>query len=465
MAFAIILVSVGDVDAKRRKKRSKPNPKYAAYVIDAKTGKVLHSRNANAKRYPASLTKMMTLYIMFEELKAGRLKLSDRVVMTKAGARRPPSKLGLKPGQSISVKQAILSLVTKSANDVATAVGDKLAGSEARFAQRMTLKARQLGMRKTTFKNASGLTQRGQLTTASDMAKLGLALREHFPRRYKYFQTRSFTHGRRRMRNHNRLLGRVRGVDGIKTGYTSASGFNLVSSLSSRNRRIVAVVMGGRSGRSRNAQMQRLIRAYLPKASRGPARRLVASARSSAPNVRVAANTKLPLVVTTPSTAKRVANAIGNRITTAHSISMPDPKDVIAVTQSMAALAASATPKPALRADSNKSLDKITTAAVKKKAENQARKKRSSVSGRTPKGWQIQIGAGRNKSKALAMLKRAKRRGGRALSGTTMHLPRTIAKGKSFYRARFAGFSSKRNAKRACRVLKRKRFQCLALAN
>ena len=289
LATSFQFAVTSDADAKKRKrynrtkitKRARGNPKYAAYVIDAKTGKVLHSSSGHAKRYPASLTKMMTLYLIFEDLKAGRIKKSSRLVMTRAGAARPPSKLGLKPGQSISMEQVIYSLVTKSANDVATAIGDKLAGSEKRFAKRMTRKARQLGMKNTTFKNASGLTERGQLTTAADMAKLGLALREHFPVRYRYFQTRVFKLGKRRYKNHNKLLGRVRGVDGIKTGYTSASGFNLVSSVSSRNRRIVAVVMGGRSGGSRNAQMILLINRYLPKASRGGAKRLIARAKSS----------------------------------------------------------------------------------------------------------------------------------------------------------------------------------------
>ncbi|MCF6303536.1 MAG: D-alanyl-D-alanine carboxypeptidase, partial [Devosiaceae bacterium] len=275
MIVALQAMVAGDADA--RKKR-KSNPRYAAYVIDAKTGKVLHSRNANAKRYPASLTKMMTLYLVFEDLKSGRIKKTDRLVMTKAGARRQPSKIGLKPGQSISMQQAILTLVTKSANDVSTALGDQLSGSEAKFAKRMTRKARQLGMSRTTFKNANGLTARGQITTAADMAKLGLALREHFPRRFRYFQTRNFKLGRRNYRNHNRLLGKIRGVDGIKTGYTMSSGGNLVSSVSTGNRRRGAWIMGGRSGRSRNAAMARRIKKYLPKASRGGQRRLIARA-------------------------------------------------------------------------------------------------------------------------------------------------------------------------------------------
>ncbi|MEL6751513.1 MAG: D-alanyl-D-alanine carboxypeptidase family protein [Pseudomonadota bacterium] len=272
LAIASQIVGLGAPDAHA-------NSKYAGLVMDAKTGKVLYSANANSRRYPASLTKMMTLYLIFEDLKAGKISMKTRVPMTREGARRPPSKLGLRVGQSVSVNQAILALVTKSANDVASAVGGKLSGSEAAFARRMTRKARQLGMNRTTFKNASGLTARGQVTTAKDMATLGLALREHFPRRYKVFQTRLFKFGKRRYGNHNKLLGRVRGVDGIKTGYTRASGFNLVSSVQHKGRSIIAVVMGGRTGARRNAHMKDLIRRYLPKASRNARqRRLVAKA-------------------------------------------------------------------------------------------------------------------------------------------------------------------------------------------
>ena len=417
-------------------------------MIDAKTGKVLHARNANAKRYPASLTKMMTLYLIFEDLKSGKISKKSRLVMTKAGARRPPSKLGLRVGQSISMEQAIYSLVTKSANDVATAVGDKLAGSEAAFAKRMTRKARQLGMMNTTFKNASGLTARGQLTTASDMAKLGLALREHFPRRYKYFQTRVFKLGRTRYRNHNRLLGRVRGVDGIKTGYTRASGFNLVSSVSSRGRRIVAVVMGGRSGASRNAQMTKLIRAYLPKASRGSSRRLIAAAKSSRKR-----STFKVAKANTFTVSKKASRKIAARIDTAHKVKSPGRKEIALVNSRIAAMTRSTTPKPNLRKTvSPKDLIKIdgrTTAVVKKSA--------------TPKGWQIQIAATDDQDKAREMLNNVRAKNRKLLGARSPVTLRVVKNGSKFYRARFVGFPSKASARRACKVLKRQRLACLAL--
>ena len=451
LALAVQISVTDDADAKKRKKyRSKKvakkirgNPKYAAYVIDAKTGKVLHARNANVLRYPASLTKMMTLYLVFEDLKSGRIKKSDRVVMTKAGARRPPSKIGLRPGQSISVEQAILSLVTKSANDVATAIGDKLAGSEANFAKRMTRKARQLGMKRTTFKNASGLTARGQLTTAADMAKLGLALREHFPRRYRYFQTRVFKFGKRRYGNHNKLLGRVRGVDGIKTGYTRASGFNLVSSVSHGRRRIVAVVMGGRTGARRNAQMRKLIRAYLPRASRGSQRRLVARAVSSAPR-----------------SAKRVARAatvktnrkITSRVAAAHSVKTPTAKDISKVNKAMRKLSAKERPTPQLRTSlaaekpAPTKVDPITTAGISKR-------------------FQIQIAASDNQGKAMDMLLKAKARNKSLLGNAAPFTESIVKNGTRLYRARFAGFKSKSSAQRACKILKKQKYSCLALGS
>ena len=252
--------------------------KSAAIVIDAKTGKVLYSSDANGRRYPASLTKMMTLYLTFEALAKGRISKNTPVMFSANAAAEPPTKLGVKAGGSVSVETAILSMVTKSANDSATALGEMLGGNEASFAKMMTAKARQLGMNGTVFRNANGLPNPGQFTTAHDMAMLGIALREHFPQYYGYFSQRSFLYGRQRINGHNRLLGRIEGVDGIKTGYTRASGFNLVSSVSDGNRRLVAVVMAG-LGRSRDNQMAGLINAYMPRASTRGGGALIAKAR------------------------------------------------------------------------------------------------------------------------------------------------------------------------------------------
>lgn len=243
--------------------------KYAAIVVDASNGNVLYSANADSRRYPASLTKMMTLYVLFEDLERGRYRLNSRLSVSANAAAQAPSKLGLRAGDTIMVEDAIKALVTKSANDAAATIGENLAGSVPAFAERMTRTARALGMNSTRFRNASGLPDPGQYTTARDMMKLGVALQVRFPAYYAYFQTRSFTFRGRTMGNHNNLLGRIEGVDGIKTGYINASGFNLVSSVKRDGRRLVAVVMGGRTARSRDAHMARLIEAYLPRAVRG----------------------------------------------------------------------------------------------------------------------------------------------------------------------------------------------------
>lgn len=242
------------------------NPKYASIVIDHHTGRVLRARNADARRFPASLTKIMTLYMVFDALADERLSLSDRITVSARAAAMPPSKIGFKPGQTISVENAILALVTKSANDVAAAVGEHLAGSESAFAEMMTRKARAIGMTKTTFKNASGLPNRGQVTTARDMAALSRSIMVRHPEYYRYFSRTSFTYRGVRYGNHNRLLKSYRGTDGIKTGYIRASGFNLAASVRRGNKHLVAVVMGGKSGKSRNAHMTNILSANLSKA-------------------------------------------------------------------------------------------------------------------------------------------------------------------------------------------------------
>ena len=244
-------------------------PAFSAIAVDAYTGKVVYERAPDEPRFPASLTKMMTLYLVFQDLQAGRITKDTRFTMSARAASRPPSKLGLKPGQTIRVEDAILALVTRSANDVASAIGENLAGSESAFAERMTRTARSIGMSRTTYRNASGLPDPGQRTTARDMATLGLRLQRDFPRQFTYFSRGSFTYGGRVVRNHNRLLGRLRGVDGIKTGYTRASGFNLVTSAGRDGRRVVGVVMGGVSGGARNRYMAAMVETAFPKVSKG----------------------------------------------------------------------------------------------------------------------------------------------------------------------------------------------------
>jgi D-alanyl-D-alanine carboxypeptidase len=243
------------------------SPPYASIVVDGNSGAVLQATNPDGPRHPASLTKVMTLYLLFERLDAGRLKLDSPLRVSEHAAEQSPTKLDLKPGQTITVEDAIKGIVTKSANDAAVAVAENLGGDEESFAKLMTQKARALGMAHTTYVNASGLPDDDQITTARDQALLGGAIQERFPNYYKYFSTESFVYRGEAMRNHNHLLGAVEGVDGIKTGFTHASGFNLLTSVHRDGRFIVGVVMGGPTSSERDERMRELIGAHLKEAS------------------------------------------------------------------------------------------------------------------------------------------------------------------------------------------------------
>lgn len=233
--------------------------RYAALIVDANTGEVLHSINPNQRNYPASLTKLMTLYLVFDELKHKRLKLTDRITFSDNAEAQAPSKLGLHAGQSLSVEQAILAIVTRSANDVTVAMAEHIGGTEEDFARLMTAKARALGMSRSTFVNASGLPDPEQLSTAHDMAILAQALIRQFPEYYGYFQTKSFRFNGQTIFTHNRLLQFYKGAEGMKTGYIRASGFNLVAAAKRGERRLIGVVFGGQTASLRDRQMAQLL--------------------------------------------------------------------------------------------------------------------------------------------------------------------------------------------------------------
>src|ERR1700728_1694119 len=247
--------------------RTEPAPYHGgAWSLEERTGVGPRPR-PYAPRHPASLTKIMTLYMLFERLDAGKIKLDTPLKVSEHAADQDPTKLDLKPGQPIPVEDAIKGIVTRSANDAAVVVAESLGGSEDEFAKLMTQKAHALGMSRTTYVNASGLPDDDQITTARDQALLGRAIQDRFPRYYKYFSTQEFVYHGEAMRNHNHLLGVVGGVDGIKTGYTRASGFNLVTSVHRDGRYIIAVVLGGRSAFERDAHMRELIGAHIKEAS------------------------------------------------------------------------------------------------------------------------------------------------------------------------------------------------------
>lgn len=431
------------------------SPKYAGIVVDAKNGKVLYGADPDGLRYPASLTKMMTLYLTFEALENGRIKLGTPITVSRNAAKEPPSKLGVRAGGSLTVEQAIKSLVTRSANDISTALAEALGGSEERFARMMTAKARALGMTKTTYRNAHGLPNTAQMTTARDQARLGIALRQHFPQYYGYFSTRSFQFGNRTIGNHNRLLGNVKGVDGIKTGYTRAAGSNLVTSAVDNGRSIVAVVMGGRSSAARDAQMRKLVAGYLPKASRGNTSNLIAQTRS------------VTVEEAVPSTASEIAGLPMSGPIPSARYDNDSAAVAFAAPAKSAALAAlenatrphsnSAVPVPSAPAQVAKAViaspsevDSIVTASTV----------RPSVA--PSAGWVIQIGASPDENSARGLLESARSKGGNHLRSAE---PFTIAfnkDGAQVYRARFGGFKNQDAAVNACKALKKNGVSCWA---
>ena len=463
---------------------------YSGIVIDAKTGKVLYSSSADAANYPASLTKMMTLYLLFEAIEAGKISKSTRITVSEHAAAMAPSKLGIKPGGSLTAEQAILALVTKSANDIAAAVGESLAGSEPAFAVRMTRKARELGMRNTTFRNASGLPDTGQVTTARDMATLGIALREHFPQYYRYFSTRSFTWGRKRLANHNRLLGRVAGMDGIKTGYTRASGFNLVSSVRLNQRSVVAVVLGESTSKSRNARMRAILAASLPKASTGPDQLLIAKS-PAIPQPRrdqqaILAEVPVPvareLIARSNGEIQDLSSPESQRIEVAHEIGERNLSQVSAVRLQPSVIAAieerlrqmkivkAPVPKRAVgQAQADGVLDPLRTAAVayQQSGENGAAAKQIAAIEKStpPSGWQIQIAAMPDRGAARDILTRTRAKLPKLLASYSDYTEPVAKDGATLYRARFSGFASKAQAWDACAALQKQKVGCLAIQN
>src|SRR5215216_3950878 len=319
MVVAFATLAGDPAEARGRKKRHGGGrgytPPYAAIVVDVNAGRVLHAANPDSIRHPASLTKIMTLYLLFEQIEAGKLRLDTPLPVSAHAASQAPSKLGVRPGQTIEVEDAIKALVTKSANDVAVVIAEAIGGDEDDFATMMTRKARALGMSRTVYANASGLPNDEQVTSARDQATLGRAIQERFPRLYRYFSTAAFHYRGRAIRNHNHLLGRVAGVDGIKTGYVRASGFNLVASMRRNDRHLVAVVLGGPSGGWRDARMRQLLEGHV----------VEASARRTAPKLAEAAETS-----ESPIATRRVALESTDARLPARIIAEPAPKPAVA---------------------------------------------------------------------------------------------------------------------------------------
>lgn len=497
LCSVVLAVSLGFGLASEANASARP----AAIVVDAKTGKVMYQEDPDGLRYPASLTKMMTLYLVFEALETGRISLNTRVPVSDHAANQAPSKLGVRAGGYFTVEQGILAIVTRSANDCATAFAEFLGGSEPRFGKMMTAKARSLGMNRTVYYNANGLPDPRQVTTARDQARLGVALRKHFPEYFGYFSTRMFHYGRQNIPSHNRLVGSVPGVDGIKTGYTRAAGFNLVTSAQLNGRSVVGVVLGGTSTPQRDSKMRRLIEAYLPQASRRgeddtfvsmrsknsvetafaeqtkdePAEKAaeVATADSDVdlphkgpmPETRYTADDQTSADQTTDDQASndQASNDQGDsddqEVASTDTSSDNDAGNMVPVVRaktirmSSKKVAQIDAPVPAedltrsmpkLEPKTEQKVDTVTTASTKSEP--------------AQKGWVIQVGAAPGKEEAMGLLQKAQDKGGRLLRSAT---PFTVAY-NSMYRARFGGFRDQDEAVNACKALKRRGVSCWA---
>lgn len=404
---------------------------YAALVMDARTGEVFHSRSADRRLHPASLTKMMTLYLAFEAVRDGRISLNQKVRISRHAARQVPSKIGLRAGRRYTIRDLIRATAVKSANDAAVALGEAIAGSEQAFAQQMTARARQLGMSRTTFKNASGLTARGQLSTARDMAALGRALFYDFPEYYNLFGRKTtVAAGKTIYATNRRLLGSYRGADGIKTGYTNAAGYNLVSSAERGSERIIAVVFGGKSSRWRNARIAELLDLGFRKApTYAKVRRwpTVVVASSPAPRPRPVQGEPAPSLIA--QAGDTLANAIVSK-------------------------AAAATREPGSRFAPMRSPLPNVRPGTKRVAEARLTDEEA---------WSVQIGVFANEEIAIAELASAALSDISGLDSAGREVEETKLRSGQYYRARLTGLEADK-AKSACKALKNRGKDCLAVA-
>lgn len=505
-AALTLLAFAGTAADARPAKQAPDSSRYAAIVVDANTQSVLREVHADSLRHPASLTKVMTLYLLFERLESGHLKLTTPLAVSVEAAAQAPTKLGLKPGQTISVEDAIKALITKSANDVAVVVAEAIAGSEEEFAKLMTRKARALGMTRTVYRNASGLPDDEQVTTARDQARLGIHIQERFPRYYRYFSLTHFSYRGATMRNHNRLLGQVAGADGIKTGYTHASGFNLITSVRRNGRHIVAVVLGGTTAAQRDAHMRGLIERHIVEASvRRPDVKIAhaptsetsgrsqiqkvpaqpeprAEARHAPPprselhaEPRIIPRIVIVPVVAPPADAAGVAG-VGSREPAAPE-SAPEAAPIAPVRAAVLPLpipqinafapapeagaptiAAGPLPPPPVETPANPPEQAVTGNIGESVTAPVLRTTRASRDG----GWAIQVGAFEREDDARQRLLIARKKAAELLSGADPHTEKTTKGAKTYYRARFTGFD-RAGAEAACKALQRADVACLAL--
>lgn len=436
-----------DADAKAKRKRAAPVNKYAAFVVHAESGDVLFSRYADEKRYPASLTKMMTLYILFEELETGRLTLSSDLTVSAQAAGQPPSKLGLISGSTIDAETAIEALVVKSANDAAVVIAESISGSEWRFAQTMTEKARALGMSRTTFRNASGLPNARQVTTARDLATLGRRLAQDFPQYYSYFATNSFAWNGRTYRTHNSVTENYPGAEGLKTGYTRISGFNLATSAKRDGARLIGIVLGGKSVRSRDAHMREILDGAYAAIAGDPT--LIATLHSTTPSPRLKPTLLARLEAERAIPTVAGDDAIRHEIIAAAS-DFGGP--VEASSDTISALISAANPDVLNENERTRLADLSPMDDLWGEGDADAP---------TPAGWSVQIGAYSTKVMAQKELEEA------ALAANLLDRSRAIAPmplddGSELYRARFTSLSAA-DAAAMCQSLLDKSLSCFVV--
>ena len=486
------------------------SPPSASIVVDGNTGAVLQASNPDASRHPASLTKIMTLYLLFERLDAGKIKLDTPLKVSEHASDQDPTKLDLKPGQTIPVEDAIKGVVTRSANDAAVVIAESIGGSETDFAKLMTQKAHALGMSRTTYVNASGLPDDDQITTARDQALLGRAIQDRFPRYYKYFSLPAFVYHGVAIRNHDHLLGQVDGVDGIKTGFTRASGFNLVTSVHRDGRYVVAVVLGGRSAFQRDAHMRELIGAHIKEASLQRTAPVIAEQTAPRDEPQPAASTKTAMVsradLTPTATVSTRAIAGSNdpiqpllvktvsyriapvqpaplapmpALVAAPAPQQPEaPRTVVASADTVSPVTIPAVKSDPIKAEAAKpevaktlevaKTEVATTApasAEPAKAEPvKAEPAKSEPQVRARGGWLIQIGAYPGEDEAKQHLSAARSKVHDKLAAADPFTERVLKGDKALYRARFAGFD-KATADATCKQLKRNDFDCITVKN
>jgi D-alanyl-D-alanine carboxypeptidase len=414
-------------------------PKYTAIVIDARTGEVLYDKRADSPRYPASITKIMTMYLAFEQLAAGKLQPTDLITVSAHAASQSPTKLGLRPGETITVEDAMHAIAVKSANDMAVALAEKIGGSEPRFAALMTLRAQELGMANSRFVNASGLPDSRQISTARDIAILSRAVMRDFPQYYGFFSQEQFTFRGQTMSNHNHLLGNMPGVDGLKTGFTSAAGFNLAASAMRNNNRLIAVELGGTSGAARNANVEDLLLTGFD----------IMDRRARGEQIQYTQNLFEPAPTATQFAAARPNVAQGD--------GPADPIDVVltrgtnqppqlTVSNSMAAAQA---PRAGLMQDTGSRSGLSTTPATAAATPRPQRRHEAH-------NWAVQVGAFKNEKEARRQLEQVANR-----FAAFDDAEGSIAGGGHAYRARFSGFTESA-ARDACEAVKAKDIPCVA---